>query len=206
MEKNEGIVYVLSNPAMPGLVKIGSTTHDSVTIRMSQLYTTGVPFPFDCEYAARVSDVAQVEKAFHVAFAPSRLNSRREFFDIEPSQAIAIIKLLQIEDVTPEVRNEADKTDHADREAGEDYIRKKRPQLNFTEMNIPVGAVLEASKTGELATVMSDKFIAFREEEMSLTKATRLVLENDYSVAPTPHWTYEGRKLKDIYDETYSYE
>ena len=42
-----GIVYVLTNPAMPGIVKIGKT-HASLGSRLSQLYSTGVPVPFEC--------------------------------------------------------------------------------------------------------------------------------------------------------------
>lgn len=43
-----GIVYVLTNPAMPGLTKIGMTTQEEIGPRLSQLYTTGVPLPFEC--------------------------------------------------------------------------------------------------------------------------------------------------------------
>ncbi len=46
----EGIVYILTNPAMPNLVKIGMTTRLEVGIRMSELYTTGVPVPFECSF------------------------------------------------------------------------------------------------------------------------------------------------------------
>lgn len=42
-----GIVYVLSNRAMPGLVKIGMTTRPELDTRLKELYTTGVPVPFD---------------------------------------------------------------------------------------------------------------------------------------------------------------
>jgi hypothetical protein len=42
------IVYVLTNAAMPGLTKIGKTTQEDVKSRLSQLYTTGVPVPFEC--------------------------------------------------------------------------------------------------------------------------------------------------------------
>jgi hypothetical protein len=38
---------------------------------------------------------------------------------------------------------------------------------------------------------------------MSLTAATQQVLGTEYAVAPGPHWTYDGRLLRDIYDETY---
>ena len=40
---NSGIVYVLTNPAMPGLVKIGMTTRDNLDARMKELYGTGSP-------------------------------------------------------------------------------------------------------------------------------------------------------------------
>ena len=42
----EGSVYVLTNPAMPNMVKIGKTTRD-VELRLADLYSTGVPLPFD---------------------------------------------------------------------------------------------------------------------------------------------------------------
>ena len=45
------IVYALTNPAMPGIVKIGMTDRDDVKRRMSDLYTTGVPLPFECAVA-----------------------------------------------------------------------------------------------------------------------------------------------------------
>ena len=83
---NEGIVYVLTNPAMPKLVKIGKTGR-GVETRLNDLYTTGVPLPFECAYAARVEDMDKVEKAFHNAFGPYRVNPRREFFEIEPEQS-----------------------------------------------------------------------------------------------------------------------
>ena len=50
------IVYVLTNPAMPGLVKIGMTDRDDVKRRMSDLYTTGVPLPFECVAAREIED------------------------------------------------------------------------------------------------------------------------------------------------------
>ena len=38
-----GIVYLLTNPYMPGLVKIGMTIQEDLEKRMKELYTTGVP-------------------------------------------------------------------------------------------------------------------------------------------------------------------
>lgn len=201
-----GIVYVLSNPSMPGFVKIGITDDKDVKQRMAQLYTTGVPLPFKCEYAAIVQNTAMIEKAFHTAFGPSRPNPRREFFEIDPGQAIAIIKLLEIENVTPQVEREAEVVDQVDREAGEAYAAKKRPRMNFQQMGIPIGAELVSNNNGETVIVRSDRTVEFRGNETSITNATRIILDNSYNVAPSPYWTYNGRKLKDIYDETYTRE
>jgi len=51
MSSSLSIVYVLTNSAMPGLVKIGYTAQDDANSRIAQLYTTGVPVPFTIEYA-----------------------------------------------------------------------------------------------------------------------------------------------------------
>ena len=74
-----GIVYLLTNPVMPGLVKIGMTTQEDIDKRMKELYTTGVPVPFECQFACKVmkGDCAKIEKALHMAFAPQRINANR---------------------------------------------------------------------------------------------------------------------------------
>jgi len=75
-----GIVYVLSNPSMPGLVKIGKTSRGSVLMRLSELYSTGVPVPFECEFAGRVEDEHKVEKAFHMALDHIESILKESFF------------------------------------------------------------------------------------------------------------------------------
>jgi len=196
------IAYVLSNPAMPGMVKIGRTSHDDANTRIAQLYTTGVPVPFTLEFAARVPNSDEVEKALHIAFAPHRVNPKREFFRIEPEQAIAILKLLHTEDVTTEILQQSTTLDQQSIAAAEN-LKSKRPNLNFDEMGIPVGAILQSAHDDTAVEVVSAKRVRMGEEEISLTAATRQVLGLEYSVAPSPHWTYQGRLLKEIYDETY---
>jgi hypothetical protein len=200
----EGIIYILTNPIMPGIIKIGKTTQEDVKVRMAQLYTTGVPLPFECEYAAKVNNIDEVERALHTAFGPDRVNPRREFFEIEAIQAITIIKLLEIENVSPLVEQEANIIDEAEIDAGKAYSQK-RPKMNFIEMGIPIGSELVFNNNGEIATVVNEKSVRFRDEETSLTNATRLALGEGYAyhVAPGPYWRFNGRKLRDIYNDTY---
>jgi hypothetical protein len=197
------IVYVLTNPAMPGLVKIGRTDNTDANIRISQLYTTGVPVPFTLEYACKVGNPDVVEKALHIAFGPQRTNPKREFFNIEPEQAIAILRLLNTEDATQEVLEQKNEIDPESAQAAV-ALKERRPNLNFTEMGIPEGSVLQSVEDDYTATVITPRRVNFRGEVMSLTAATRIILGLDYSVAPVPYWKFNGRSLRDIYNETYS--
>ena len=140
------IVYVLTNPAMPGLVKIGMTDRDDVKRRMSDLYTTGVPLPFECVAAREIEDreAADIEKALHTAFGPNRVNSSREFFQIEPEQVQALLKVMPGRDVTPgNADQEADSQDE-DQVASREYKRRyaRTNELDFMESVNEHGAVI----------------------------------------------------------------
>ena len=201
--KSGGIVYVLANEAMPGLVKIGKTTRRNVAARLGELYTTGVPVPFECAFAGRVTDEKKVEDAFHQAFGPYRLNQNREFFTIEPEQAIALLELLTVEDVTPGVAEKAEQVDPDSREASEALRRRNRPNLNFHEMGILDGSVLEFTDDDKRCRVVGERRVEFEGKEQSLTALTKTLLGSLRNLRPTPYWTFDGRNLSDIYNDTY---
>lgn len=197
------IVYVLSNAAMPGLVKIGMTASEDAEARLAQLYTTGVPFPFKLEFACRVENPEEVEKALHTAFAPHRVNAKREFFSIDSGQAITILKLLHTEDATAEISNQPTTVEEAEVAAGEQF-KAKRPRFNFEEMQIPVGATLVATASSEVTvTVIDKRKVRLNGQDTSLTAATRQVLGLEYAVGPGAYWRYNGKLLREIYEETY---
>ena len=203
----QGIVYVLSNPAMPGMVKIGKTTAEDPQVRLDQLYNTSVPVPFECEVAVRVQDVGQCEQVLHQAFAQCRVNPRREFFKIEAEDVIPLLRYLGDEDVTPNVKPDGDAADPVDVHAGEKLRRQRRPNMDFHEMGILDGAELRlydpSSERSGIAIVVGPRTVSVDEEEMSITAATRKFFDVDYAKPPGYSWTYEGRLLRDIYNETY---
>ncbi len=197
-----GIVYLLTNEAMPGFVKIGKTTQDDPQVRMDQLYNTSVPVPFTCVLALQVEKPSEVERALHEAFRPNRINPKREFFKIEPEQAIAALGLANGEDVTPTVNQDNNKISEAERSSSE-RLRSRRPNLNFLEMGIEPGTELEPTSGDEIAVVVDERRVRFRNRTMYLTEATRERENLSYSVAPTGYWRYKGRSLSEIYRETY---
>jgi hypothetical protein len=195
---------------MPGLVKIGKTTQLEIEERMKQLYGTGVPVPFDCAFACQVKDASEVEKTLHFAFGATRINPNREFFKIESERVIAVLKLLKVDDITQQVEQtiEAD-VSAADKQSAQTLREAaRRPRMNFHELNIPNGSVL-VSKDGKFqATVVDEKKVDYDRIICSLTAATRkmLGLPDDYPLQPSPHWTYNGKTVKEIYDDFHNTE
>ena len=209
-QNNKGIVYVLINSAMPGLVKIGMTTRDSVDARMSELYSTGVPVPFECAYACEVdaSDCAKIEKALHIAFEPNRVNKNREFFTLKPEQAIVILELFDRKDITKEVATEIENDlTNDDKVAVEKAKISRRPPLNFFEMGIPEGSVLTYVKDPNIKVrVTSHRKVEYDGEETSLTAIIKELHNLTLAEQPTKYWEFDGKNLRDIYDETYTFE
>ena len=70
-------------------------------------------------------------------------------------------------------------------------------------MNIPIVSELVHVTNCESSFVLTDRTVNFRNEETSLTNATRIILDNSYHVAPAPYWTYDGKLLRTIYNEIY---
>lgn len=200
---SEGIVYVLTNPAMPGMVKIGKTSR-GMDARLNELYSTGVPLPFECAYAARVVDESTVERAFHLAFGPYRVNQKREFFTIKPEQAIALLRLMEIEDVTPCIQREADSVDADAKSSAERLKRSRRPVMNYLEMGLPIGATLVYQDGTTTCTVVDGRHVNFNGEQSFLSAITaQLMGIPGQPIHGGRYWSYEGRNLRDLYEEVY---
>ncbi len=213
-------VYVLTNAAMPGLVKVGRSSNVAQRVRNLSSHS-GIPVPFDIELAIEVTDAKRVEAALHGVLQGSRLNPKREFFEIDAEDLRTVLTECG-EDVTasldarrapPALGDELDaqeepvqQLDDDDFEASE-RLRRRRPPLDFHELSIESGSQLTCARPGpsgepEQATVVERKRVEFREEQMSLTQATRLTLGRSYDVPPLPYWrTADGRLLQDIYDD-----
>ena len=205
-----GIVYLLTNPVMPGLVKIGMTTREDMDARMRELYSTGVPVPFECQFACRVkkTDCVKIEKALHTAFEPQRINANREFFRINVGQAKAILELFHHEDVTGEVTDEIQNDLTDDDKAASAKAQPHRPALNFYEMGMQKGDKLIWKDDPSISvTVLSERRVSYNGEETSISAlSAQLKGYKSRHIAPGAHWLFNEKLLSDIYDETYPFE
>ena len=195
---------------MPGLVKIGMTTQKEIEQRMKELYTTGVPLPFECQFACKVkkSDCAKIEKALHTAFGPQRINANREFFRIQVEQAKAILELFHHEDITTDVTVEIENDLTPEDKAAAVKAQIHRPALPFYELGMQKGDILVWKDDPSISvTIISDRKVEYEGEECSISAlSAQLKGYKVKHISPTPHWLFKERSLSEIYDETYPIE
>lgn len=96
---SKGYVYILTNQAMPGLVKVGMTLGD-VEARAAQLHTTGVPMPFEIYECLLCPDAVGAEAQVHSSMPDLRVNNSREFFKCDASFAAQLARDAQREQVS----------------------------------------------------------------------------------------------------------
>ena len=85
-------VYILTNSAMPDLVKIGYTSSDPY-LRAEQVSRgTGVPVGYEVAWAYKCYKGERIEKEVHKYFKKERLNPTREFFRVTLEDAKSIIE------------------------------------------------------------------------------------------------------------------
>lgn len=193
------IIYVLTNEAMPGLVKIGLTT-DSVESRIANLSaSTGVPLPFECHFAAEIPEgvnLEKIEKTLHQLFAEHRINPRREFFKVEPEKVVLALSIGSFKEVTP---GRAD-IDPVEVKAMEKVKEQRRARINLAALGIRVGDELVLSRDENIkAVVLEGNKISYQGETLSLSAAALKALQEmgyrSTSVSGSDYWMFEGELL-----------
>lgn len=195
------VIYVLTNEAMPGLIKIGITNGD-ISERVKQLDNTSIPLPFECFYAAEVTDAAKAERAIHSAFGDHRVRSSREFFKLSPDKPKAILELLCLKIVTPGVELF---TEPGDKEAlGE--AKKRRANFSFAAVGLKPGTILQSVFDDSITCIVKgERWVEFRGQEHSLSSsALEIAHEKGFqwsAVAGPDYWKYEGKTLSQLRED-----
>ena len=109
-----GWVYIITNEAMPGLLKVGYTERDPQdrARELTNEYKTGVPWDFVVEYALQTHDPKTLEKRVHLAL--EHFHENREWFRCSVKDARAAI---------------AKEATFEERIGGEKFTRCYRPPL-----------------------------------------------------------------------------
>lgn len=178
-----GIVYVLTNPMMKGLVKIGYTTR-TIEERL-RTFNTAVPEPYVCVSAWEIDNAAEVEKTLHRAFDDRRYNKFREFFRIDAKAPAAILEHFGDRPVTPDTGEIAEAPKNA---------KPRRGHFRFSTLGIKKGCVLVSIWDDSVTCkVVGDRRVEFEGKEMTLSAAAKKVAgsigKNWRTINGTLYWT-----------------
>ena len=193
-------IYILTNAAMPGLVKIGRTD-GPIEARMRQLDGTGVPLPFEAFLAVEVEDANGWERALHEAFGDHRVRLAREFFRISPDKPAAILRMLQGREVTPKV----DVVQEPGDAEALNRARSRRTNFSFEQVGIPIGSVLQSVfDDNTICHVLDNKRVMFRGEAHSLSSSALVVAHEQgfhwLAIQGPSYWKYDDKPLSELRD------
>lgn len=88
-----GSLYVLSNPAMPGILKIGYTERSNVSEQLVELSdNAAVPRPFVLEFEQPVGRPDFYASLVHKRLAKYRVAPDKEFFSVDVDTAERVIR------------------------------------------------------------------------------------------------------------------
>lgn len=92
-ETTAGYVYLLVNPSMPELVKVGRTSQPPSKRAAALSTATGVPTPFEVVFEVLVPDQRAAEAYVHGVLEERgcRVAVNREFFAVQPDEVIQVM-------------------------------------------------------------------------------------------------------------------
>jgi T5orf172 domain len=193
------IVYLLTNEAMPGLVKVGRTSAD-LAGRIKQLFQTGVPLPFELFFACEVADGTFVEGQLHDAFGDHRVSRNREFFRIAPERVQAALSLTS----KREIQLGDDEVFETPEDKADVVAAKRRVRFQFSMIGMKPGTVLVLAKDPSITctTVDERNRVEFQGAVTTLSdaavKAYAILGQGAQAMSGPWAWTCEGQRLDDI--------
>jgi len=177
--ETKGYVYILTNPCFKeNWVKIGQT--DNLERRIMELsQATGIPLPFEMYAVLKTTKYKQAETMIHRLvgkLAPDkRINPKREFFNIEPEDAVSIMKDIAglLEDAEIIYNNH-----HTSEQATPKQQGKKSKFKTFYSMGIKDGDTIEFTLDPQYkATVCGERTVMFENKKYFLTPLGVVLLQ-----------------------------
>lgn len=166
-----GFVYIMINPAIRGMVKIGRTRR-TASARARDLRTTGVPDAFIVVYDELVRNCEVVEKRLQQRFQDFRYQSDREFFQIPIRDAIRALMEEASGFLVPRIGPNSGVEILAD---------LKRKYSGYLKPDIHSIKIVHIDGTVYLETV---RFVAGRIDEVVERTDLAMIVEDDVDMRP----------------------
>ena len=191
-ENKKGYIYIMTNPALIDMVKIGYAT--DVEERRKQLSTTALPYEYEV-YATYETNGNLEDKKLHQLIddlnADLRVSKNREFYVMTPEQAYRLLEAIAIISGTTKKLEKVKQL----------HIKVKRPPIDFAKCGIPKGAELIYTENSNIkVTVVNNHKVKYQDELTSLSAIVKQL--KGYNVAGPSYFTYNGKLITEIADET----
>ena len=194
----KGYIYIMTNPCLQDMVKIGYAT--DVEARRKQLSTTALPYEYEV-YATYETQGQLEDKKLHKMIdklnPDLRVSQNREFFVMTPDDAYGLLESIAMITGT---QNKLKRLQNAKTQAAKQQ-NTKRPAIDFSKCNIPVGAELVFKDDANIkVTVVDERKVLYNGELTSLSAIAKSI--KGCSVAGPAYFTYNGKSLSEILRET----
>jgi len=191
-EGKKGYIYIMTNPALIDMVKIAYATN--VEERRKQLSTTALPYEYEV-YATYETNGNLEDKKLHQLIddlnPDLRVSKNREFYVMTPEQAYQLLEAISI------ISGSTNKL----KRTKQIKVAMKRPPIDFTKCGIPKGAELVYTEDSNIkVTVVNSHKVKYKEELTSLSAIVKNL--KGYSIAGPSYFTYNGKLITEIADET----
>ena len=196
-EKNESLIYILTNPSFPNYVKIGKTTDLQQRVR-SLNNPTCLPFSFRVYATYKIDkNLDAVEKAIHnlIDKIDYELRAReetdtgrlreREFFALDAENAFDVLKEIAVlrGDEHNLVKGKQSKQEKAEAQVAKTVEvqseRTRAANFSFERKGIKPGTEIEFCNSGYIgskAKVVDDRYVEYQGATYSLTGLAKMLL------------------------------
>lgn len=193
----KGYIYIMTNPALKNMVKIGYST-DVEKRRQDLSHSTSIPDDYQIYATYETEGKLEDKKLHHLIdkLNPDiRYNPKKEFYIMSPEDAYDLLEAIEyISGTTGKLKR------HKNNDSN---TTTKKPQINFAKCGIPIGAELVfIEDTNIKVTVVSEKKVEYKGEEISLSTLAQELKHLKSKPQGTAFFMYNGRPLIDIANET----
>ena len=124
-KNSNGFIYVLKNPSLKGMVKIGATTTKAPRKKCEELSSTStIPTPFNIVYSKPSMNPFKAVSLVHAILDEYRVYKNSDFFNVDVDPTIDLI-----EDIEKRLNKDYDASSSKGRYAAVGYGLENRPFL-----------------------------------------------------------------------------
>lgn len=190
----KGYIYIMTNPALKDMVKIGYAT--DVEVRRQQLSTTALPYDYEI-YATYETPGSLEDKKLHNLIdglnPDLRVSKNREFFIMSPEEAYELLKSIAL------ISGTQDKLVMVCEPQTTQPM--KRPAIDFYKCGLKDGDELVCTEDPSIKVVIKGEHKVLYHDEITSLSAIMKGIKG-YSIQPTAFFTFNGEPLSDIAKRT----